>query len=102
MRRAAQRDGNEQGIVDVLEQAGASVTRLSARGVPDLLVGIEGRTYLLEVKDPSAERGQAQALQLTEDQEKWHANWKGQKAVVTSPIEALEAIGLEVRVGGAP
>lgn len=54
-RYAARRDENEQAVVDALEAAGASVTRL---GQPmDLLVGYQGRNTLLEVKKPLGPRG---------------------------------------------
>ena len=50
-RRAARRDSNEVEIVRALIAAGASVTHLSGvDGLPDLLVGYQGRTVLLEVK----------------------------------------------------
>ena len=91
MRRAAKVDANQSDIVDALRKVGASVTPAHSMGggFPDLVVGYQGETYLLEVKDgdkpPSARK-------LTPDQEKWHAEWKGHKAVVKSVKEALTAI----------
>ena len=90
--RAARVDANQPGIVRALRAVGASVQSLSAvgDGVPDLLVGFRATNYLLEVKDgtkvPSARK-------LTDDQEKWHAAWRGQKQVVQTVHEALQAIG---------
>lgn len=102
-RRAAGRDSNEAAIVDALVAAGASVTRLSAEGVPDLLVGIAGRTYLLEVKHLSATgrtvRRTSQGKRPDADgrtaaQAAWWAAWRGAPPVIVrTPAEALAAIG---------
>lgn len=90
MRRAARIDANHVAIVDALRAVGASVQTLSAKGVPDLLVGWRGRNLLLEVKDcakiPSQQR-------LTPDQQVWHAAWRGQVTVVNSIDSALKALG---------
>ncbi len=92
MRRAARVDANQGAIVDALRAVGATVQPLATLGdgVPDLLVGFRLANYLLEVKDgekvPSARK-------LTEDQELWHGAWRGQKQVVNSVDEALQAIG---------
>ena len=56
------------------------------QGCPDLLVGLRGYTYLVEVKNgthpPSKQR-------LTEDQLEWWANWTGgDVAILTSEEEA--------------
>lgn len=93
MRRASKIDANQPDVVDALRRLGATVQSLSAvgSGVPDLLVGWNGRTYLLEVKDgslpPSARR-------LTDDQEKWHAAWCGSPVfVITCQESAIQALG---------
>lgn len=86
MRTAAKRDGNESEIVAALEGVGCSVTRLSQKGVPDLLVARQGVNFLIEVKEPKGK--------LTEDQETFIWNWKGSVAVVRSVEEALEVVGL--------
>ena len=93
MRRAARVDANQSDIVAALRNAGASVQPLHTvgDGCPDLLVGLKGRNFLLEVKDgskpPSAQR-------LTTDQREWHLKWAGQSVVVNSPQAALCAVGL--------
>ena len=93
MRRAAKTDANQGEIVQALRDVGCTVQSLApvGDGVPDLLVGYRGVNLLLEVKDgnkpPSARK-------LTPDQEKFHATWRGQKAVVTSREEALRAVGI--------
>jgi len=94
MMRAAKIDANQKQIVTALRAAGATVQSLAGvgKGVPDLLVGYQGQTLLLEIKDghkpPSARL-------LTEDQLKWHGSWKGGAlAVVDSPDAALRMIGV--------
>ena len=93
MRRAAKVDANQEQIVQALRAAGAVVQTLAAvgKGVPDLLVGYQGKTLLLEVKDankPPSER------KLTEDQIKWHGAWRGGPlAVVDGPEAALRMLG---------
>lgn len=94
MRRAAKTDRNQDEIVQALRAAGATVQSLAAvgHGVPDLLVGFRGQTLLIEVKDsnqpPSKRR-------LTEDQIKWHGDWRGGPLATITDVEgALRAIGV--------
>lgn len=91
MRRAAKVDANQADIVAALRKIGASVQPLHAvgSGCPDLLVGWRGMTSLLEVKDGSKPPS---ARKLTPDQVEWHANWRGQVAVVETIEQAIEAI----------
>lgn len=87
-------DSNQAGIIADLLRAGCSVSIIGGAngntGVPDLLVGRvvagEPRCYVLEVK---AEDGRLSAAQ-----KRWHANWRGQKAVVRTSEEAFRAVGL--------
>lgn len=94
MRRAAKIDRNQPEIVSALRKVGAQVSSLAAcgDGIPDLLVGFKGQTFLIEVKDgqrPPSER------QLTDQQIEWHANWRGGRCVVAGSVaEALAAIGV--------
>lgn len=93
MRRAARVDANQAQIVSALRAAGASVQSLAAvgDGVPDLLVGHKGCTYLVECKNG---RLPPSARELTKDQIEWHVNWRGGACVVVnSADEALAAIG---------
>jgi len=98
VRRAAKVDANHAEIVRALKSAGCGVIDMSpmGKGVPDLLV--HAPTFpacrmpvFLEVKDgkkPPSKR------KLTPAQEEFHANWKGWVYVVTSPDEALAAVGI--------
>lgn len=85
MRRGHRVDANQAEIVEALRAAGRTVQVISqvGKGCPDLAVGLQGRTFLLEVKVPGAK--------LTEDERRWHLAWRGQVAVVTTPQEAIEA-----------
>jgi hypothetical protein len=78
------RDAVEAEIVQALEATGCTVSRISAAGVPDLLVGRAGANVLLEVKSDGG--------RLTAAQVEWHATWRGQAAVVYSVAEALEEV----------
>jgi len=94
MRRAAKIDANQQQVVTALRAAGATVQSLAAvgKGVPDLLVGFQGKTLLMEVKDGSKPPS---ARELTEDQLIWHGAWRGGPlSVVDGPEAALRALGV--------
>jgi hypothetical protein len=87
-RYGAKRDASEPGIVAALRSVGVSVHHLSAPNMPDLLCGYQGETHLLEVKSPGARR------RLTPGQRDFMASWFGAPvAVVTTPEEALRAVG---------
>lgn len=81
-------DANHAAIVAALRAVGCSVLSLAGLGggVPDLLVGVRGRTMLLEVKCP----GEA----LRPLQSEWLRSWRGQWEVVDSVGGALAAVGL--------
>jgi hypothetical protein len=94
MRRAAKVDRNHGAIVEAMRKAGATVQSLAAigNGCPDLLCGFAGQTVILECKDgtlpPSARR-------LTEDQMKWHGQWRGGPLAVVCDVEsALRVLGV--------
>jgi hypothetical protein len=92
VRRAARTDANQAAIVAALRAAGCSVLDTSSlgRGFPDLVVGTQGRTLLVEVKDgskpPSARR-------LTDAHQTLHSTWRGGAiAVVTDIDSAMRAV----------
>lgn len=84
-RYAANRDANEPEIVAALEAAGATVRRLSMPGVPDLLVGIDGLNFLIEVKSATGK--------LNAEQFDFFETWNGQVDMVRTVEEALKVIG---------
>jgi len=81
-------DANQAKLVALFRKLGFSVQHLHAvgRGVPDLMLGAHGVNLLVEVKDgckpPSARL-------LNPAQVAWHAEWKGQVAVIESEESAL-------------
>lgn len=85
MMRAARVDANQKAIVDALRACGCSVYVL---GLPlDLLVGRQGKNYLLEIKTGPKAR-------LTEFQQDFRATWQGQWARVNTIDEAFKVVGL--------
>jgi hypothetical protein len=58
-------------------------------GFPDLVVGVWGRNFLFEVKDPNKPPS---GRKLTPAQVKFHENWQGQAVVVRSAAEAIKSI----------
>lgn len=92
---AAKADRNQPEIVAMLRLVGCTVQHLHTigKGCPDLLVGYRGKNYVLELKDgklpPSGRK-------LTDDEKRWHEDWRGEVHVVSNVREALEVIGIGV------
>ena len=84
--RAKRVDQNQKELVAKLRQLGCSVFHLHevGKGCPDLLVGINGQTLLVEIKMPNGK--------YTEAQLQFMAEWKGSKVHRVSTIE--EAVAL--------
>jgi hypothetical protein len=96
MRTRARTDSNHAEIVGALRAVGCLVQSLAAigKGVPDLLVCCpRGRLHLLELKMAKGK--------MKPDQVTWHATWARIAGValhvVRSEVEALKAVGIEVR-----
>lgn len=88
MRRASKVDGNQEQIVRALRAVGCSVLSLAplGRGAPDLLVGRNRSTWLLELKVGREKVNDAQAM--------FREGWRGCPVVVARSVEeALAAIG---------
>ena len=85
MRRNARVDRNHPEVVEAFRKLGASVLSLAplGRGIPDLLVAINGVTWLIEIK---SRKGKENDLQI-----EWAENWKGARAVVrdTQGVETV-------------
>jgi len=95
MRRANKIDANQNDIVAALRKAGATVRIVSqGEGIPDLLVGFKGETFLLEVKDGQKPPS---ARQLTPAEKKFFDEWTGGIcAIVESVEDALKLLdGIE-------
>lgn len=89
--RAAQVDGNQSSIVEGLRKYGCSVQVLSTvgKGCPDLLIGYRCHNLLFEIKNPEKPKGDRQ---LTPDQVKWHASWRGSVFKIETLSEALDIL----------
>jgi Holliday junction resolvase len=74
-RRAAKRDDAEGPVVNRLRQLGATVSRVSGKDTPDLIVGFRGLTHLAEVKTGRAK--------LKPGQAEFARTWRG------SPVATL-------------
>ena len=86
LRRAAKVDVNQPEIVAGLRKAGFSVLIISQlKNCCDIIVGKDGRNWLLEIK-PNAKS------KLTEGELKFHESWRGSVYIVTNVEEALEVI----------
>ena len=94
MRTAARVDANQPKIVQALRQIGATVQHLYmvGDGCPDLLVGFRGINYVLEIKDgdkPPSKR------KLTDDETRWHDDWRGEVVIVNGIAEAIAVVSSE-------
>ena len=91
MRTAAKVDANQGEIVQALRDMGCSVELLHrvGKGCPDILVGLRGHNWLMEIKDGSKPYSRRK---LTPDEKEWHEKWRGQKAVVKSVDEAVALV----------
>ena len=85
MRRAARVDSNHVEIVSAFRKLGCSVLSLAAlgKGVPDLLVAVQGITWLVEVKSGKAKANDGQI--------EWSESWKGATALVRD-TEGVETV----------
>jgi hypothetical protein len=92
LRRAARRDINEPQIMNTLRELGCVVYQLSAKGMPDLLVGYLKRWHLCEVK--------RDAEMLNPDQALWHdaAATAGERPlVIRTEAHARKAVTMWTR-----
>jgi len=87
-------DNNQTRIVKALRAAGCFVQSLASvgKGTPDILVGCDGRWYVMEVKDGSKPPS---GRKLTDDEIKWHrqANCYAPVWIVYNEIGALWVCG---------
>lgn len=88
MRYAKRTDDNHRDVVDefrlVMPEATVFDSSGAGNGFPDLVIGLKGRNYLFEIKDPEkcpSARG------LTDAQKEFHIGWQGQVTVVHSAAE---------------
>lgn len=95
MRRAAKTDANQKEVVAAFRKLGCSVLPLHTvgGGCPDLAIGKNRKTVLVEVKD-GAKPPSARAL--TKDEQKFHDEWLGSVFVVEGISDVIALVrGLE-------
>ena len=94
-------DANQKAVAHALRRAGCTVVLLHTvgQGCPDLLVGVRGATWLVEVKDEESadrlDRGKVAKNAATATRQKeWASAWRGAPPImVRSPEDALRALG---------
>lgn len=92
MRRAAKIDSNQNKIVTTLRRipgVSVAVTSSLGKGFPDLVIGRNGKNYLIELKDGDKYKSQQK---LTPEEYKWHEEWRGQVSVCANIDEVLNTI----------
>lgn len=92
MKYGAKKDANHNEVVDALKKAGAYVIDMShvGCGFPDLIVGFQGKTMLMEIKNLKTSYGKKG---LNKNQIKWKEQWTGGTyCVVTCPETAIEML----------
>ena len=102
MRRSHQgrTDANQGEIINALKGVpGVSVQSLASvgDGCPDLLVGAQGQTFLVEVKNGSMVPSRRT---FTDDQRTWIGSWQGSAVVVL--LDADKARTWARRIASAP
>jgi hypothetical protein len=94
LKYGAKKDANHHEIVDAMQKAGAYVIDMShvGKGFPDLIVGFQSKTILMEIKNPKTSYGKKG---LNKNQLKWKEQWTGGAYCVVDSIEAaLRMIGV--------
>ncbi|GAB2866134.1 hypothetical protein [Hymenobacter ruber] len=91
MRTVARVDSNQPEIVNAVRRIGASVLHLhQLKNCFDLLVGYRGKTFLMEVKDPSQPPSKRQ---LTEGEAAFRDSWRGSAYhIVHTADEAIKIL----------
>jgi len=86
MRIRARTDKNQANIVKEARKLGASVAITSqlGKGFPDIVIGHQGKNYLIEIKDGESP---SSAQRLTPDEAHWHAAWRGSVHIIKDPSE---------------
>lgn len=91
MRLRARTDANHSDIVEFFRQAGASVFDASrlGRGFPDLVIGYQHRTVLVEIKDGAKSPSRRT---LTDDQQAFMRSWRGGPVVTITDIAGAQTL----------
>ena len=89
MKRMHKVDTNQPEIVADLRKIGASVhsTAMVGNGFPDIVVGMFGKNWLFEIKDPGKPPS---ARKLTDKEKTFHALWQGDVSVIYTTEDAVK------------
>lgn len=95
MRLKARVDSNQKKIVSELRKLGCSIlhTHQLGKGAPDIIVGYNGKNYLIEIKDGSKSLSQQK---LTKDELQFKSDWKGSYYVCNSTEQVKEILYCEL------
>lgn len=90
-RGPSKRDANHDEMVRLFESLGCSVFECHdvGAGFTDLVVGCMGVTLLVEVKTPE---GMGRSDTLTPAQQRFHRDWRGQLAVVSTRDDVVRLV----------
>lgn len=99
--RAARIDANQPQVVAALRKCGVTVQHLHqvGEGCPDLLCGVAGHLFLVEVKDGAKVLSKQK---LTPDQVVWHAAWPTEVHIINSVEGAIAVAALYRAKAGLP
>lgn len=91
--RAKRVDDNQKRIVEQLRRLNISVQHLHTigKGCPDLLLGVRNQNFLIELKD---EDKPGSKKKLTDDEQKFFNEWRGQVNKCETLEEILKVVGL--------
>jgi len=91
MRVRARKDNNHTDIVGTFRACGCSVLDTSqlGKGAPDLIIGYQGKSVLVEVKDGSKPPSQRK---LTVDEYEFQQTWRGRYEIIASVDDAINLL----------
>ena len=90
MQRRARVDANQKEIVTELRKRGFSVLHThQLKGCFDILVGVGGRNFAFEIKDPSKPKS---ARKLTDGEQLFFDQWQGQVNVALTVEDVLRVV----------
>jgi Holliday junction resolvase len=77
-------DQNQQEIVAALRRRASCFSTASlGRGIPDVVAGFLGKTYLIEIK---GRKGQLSIVQKA-----WHRHWEGNPVIILRSVADVDA-----------
>lgn len=97
--RVGKKDGNHNHLKGVFESAGCSVADLYNAGLPgfpDVVIGVAGKTALVEFKNPETRYGRAG---LNSNQTAFERDWRGGAIYVVSTTDEAVALVNNLRRG---